>query len=272
LEQDQPSASRLALMGEMRNAIQGSQLVLHYQPKVDLTSGATTGVEALVRWDHPERGHLGPDQFVPLAEKTDLMSSLAQWVLEESLRQLAEWRRSGIDLTMAVNLSAANLHEISLSESIATLLDRYRVPASSLVVEITESAIMAAQADRTVRRLSDMGVRVAIDDFGTGYSSLSYLKTLPIDEIKIDRSFVQNMATDSDDAAIVQPTIDLGHNLHIKVVAEGVQDETALRMLRDLRCDYAQGFHISPPLPAAALEDWLRTSPWGLLLAGRVSA
>jgi diguanylate cyclase (GGDEF)-like protein/PAS domain S-box-containing protein len=272
LEQDQHSASRLALMGEIRNAIHGSQLVLHYQPKVDLLSGATTGVEALVRWDHPERGHLSPDQFVPLAEQTDLMSSLAQWVLEESLRQLAQWRMSGIDLTMAVNLSAANLHELSLSEGIAALLDRYGLPASSLVVEITESAIMAAQADRTVRRLSEMGVRVAIDDFGTGYSSLSYLKTLPIDEIKIDRSFVQNMATDSDDAAIVQPTIDLGHNLHIKVVAEGVEDDTAFRMLRDLGCDYAQGFHISPPLPAAALEDWLRTSPWGLLLAGRVSA
>jgi diguanylate cyclase (GGDEF)-like protein/PAS domain S-box-containing protein len=271
-EQDEHSATRLVLMGEMRQAIRGSQLVLHYQPKVDLINGGVSGVEALVRWDHPQRGHLSPDQFVPIAEQTDLMSSLAQWVMEESLSQLEKWRRVGIDLTMAVNLSAANLHEASLPGNIAELLARYSVPRHALTVEITESAIMAAQANRTVRLLSDMGVRVAIDDFGTGYSSLSYLKALPVDEIKIDRSFVQHMATDSDDAAIVQPTIDLGHNLHIKVVAEGVEDEAASQMLRDLGCDYAQGYYISPPLAAAALEDWLRTSPWRLRLTGRVSA
>jgi diguanylate cyclase (GGDEF)-like protein/PAS domain S-box-containing protein len=271
-EQDQHSALRLALMGEMRQAIRGRQLVLHYQPKVDLSTGGTFGVEALVRWDHPERGHLAPDQFVPLAEQTDLMSSLAQWVMEESLCQLEKWRRAGIDLTMAVNLSAANLHETSLPDNTAALLARFNLPASCLIVEITESAIMAAQADRTVRRLSEMGVGVSIDDFGTGYSSLSYLKTLPVDEIKIDRSFVQNMSTDSDDAAIVQPTIDLGHNLHIQVVAEGVEDEAACLMLRDLGCDYAQGYHISAPLEATALEAWLHTSVWGRRLAGRVSA
>jgi diguanylate cyclase (GGDEF)-like protein/PAS domain S-box-containing protein len=271
-DQDQHTASRLVLLGEMRQAILGSQLILHYQPKVDLINGGTFGVEALVRWDHPQRGHLSPDQFVPLAEQTDLMSSLAQWVMEESLRQLAKWRQVGINLTLAVNLSAANLHEGSLPGQVSELLSRFSVPADCLTVEITESAIMAAQADRTVRRLSEMGVRVAIDDFGTGYSSLSYLKTLPVDEIKIDRSFVQNMATDSDDAAIVQPTIDLGHNLHIKVVAEGVEDEEVCRMLRTLGCDYAQGFYISPPLAAAALVEWLQTSPWGLRLPARTSA
>jgi diguanylate cyclase (GGDEF)-like protein/PAS domain S-box-containing protein len=267
-EQDQHSASRLVLMGEMRQAIRGSQLVLHYQPKVDLINGGISGVEALVRWDHPQRGLLAPDQFVPLAEQTDLMSSLAQWVMEESLSQLEKWRRVGIDLTMAVNLSAANLHETSLPGNIAELLERFNVPGHSLIVEITESAIMAAQADRTVRLLSDMGVRLSIDDFGTGYSSLSYLKTLPVDEIKIDRSFVQHMATDNDDAAIVQPTIDLGHNLHIKVVAEGVETKAASSMLRVFRCDYAQGYYISPPLEAAALEDWLQTSRWRLRLTG----
>jgi diguanylate cyclase (GGDEF)-like protein/PAS domain S-box-containing protein len=262
-EQDEHSASRLALMGEMRQAIKGRQLALHYQPKVDLRKGTVFGVEALVRWNHPERGHLSPDQFVPLAEQTDLMSSLARWVMEESMGQLEAWRKKGMELTLAVNLSAANLHEASLPEDISELLARHHIPASSLMVEITESAIMAAQADKTVRRLSEMGVGVSIDDFGTGYSSLSYLKTLPVDEIKIDRSFVRDMAIDSDDAAIVQPTIDLGHNLHIKVVAEGVEDDATLKMLRMLGCDFAQGYFISPPLPAEKLQEWFRTSNWG---------
>jgi diguanylate cyclase (GGDEF)-like protein/PAS domain S-box-containing protein len=262
-EQDEHSAARLAMMGEMRQAIRGRELALHYQPKVDLRRGIVFGVEALVRWNHPERGHLSPDQFVPLAEQTDLMSSLARWVMEESLSQLEEWRASGLDLNVAVNLSAGNLHESSLPDDIADLLVKHSLPASCLMVEITESAIMAAQADKTVRRLSEMGVGVSIDDFGTGYSSLSYLKTLPVDEIKIDRSFVRDMAIDSDDAAIVQPTIDLGHNLHIKVVAEGVEDDATCKMLRMLGCDYAQGYFISPPLPAKELREWLRTSSWG---------
>jgi diguanylate cyclase (GGDEF)-like protein/PAS domain S-box-containing protein len=262
-EQDEHTAARLALMGEMRQAIRGRQLALDYQPKVDLYSGTVVGVEALVRWNHPERGRLSPDQFVPLAEQTDLTSALARWVMEESLTQVEEWRKRELELTMAVNLSAANLHEASLPKDIAELLAKHSLPASCLTVEITESAIMATQADKTVRRLSEMGVGVSIDDFGTGYSSLSYLKTLPVDEIKIDRSFVRDMAIDSDDAAIVQPTIALGHNLHTKVVAEGVEDDDACQMLRMLGCDYAQGYFISPPLPAEKLQKWLRTSPWG---------
>ncbi len=149
------------------------------------------------------------------------------------------------------------------TKDIAELLAKHSLPASCLTVEITESAIMATQADKTVRRLSEMGVGVSIDDFGTGYSSLSYLKTLPVDEIKIDRSFIRDMAIDSNDAAIVQPTIALGHNLHIKVVAEGVEDDAACQMLRTLGCDYAQGYFISPPLPAEQLQEWFRTSPWG---------
>ncbi|HXA43754.1 MAG TPA: EAL domain-containing protein [Candidatus Solibacter sp.] len=261
-EQDEHSATRLAIMGEMRQAIRQRQLALHYQPKIELRTGRIYGVEALVRWNHPERGHLSPDQFVPLAEQSDLMTALARWVMEESLDQLQKWRAMGLDLKMAINLSAGNLHEVSLPDDITELLAHRGLPADCLMVEITESAIMAAQADKTVRRLSEMGVGVSIDDFGTGYSSLSYLKTLPVDEIKIDRSFVRDMAIDSDDAAIVQPTIDLGHNLHIFVVAEGVEDDATLKMLRMLGCDYAQGYFISPPLPPAELEEWLRTSPW----------
>ena len=246
-DQDEHSAARLALMGEMRQAIRERQLVLHYQPKVDLRLGTVYGVEALVRWNHPEHGHLSPDQFVPLAEQTDLMSSLARWVMDESLAQVEEWRKSGLELTISVNLSAANLHEANLPEDIAELLARHSLPASSLTVEITESAIMAAKADKTVRRLSEMGVGVSIDDFGTGYSSLSYLKTLPVDEIKIDRSFVRDMAIDSDDAAIVQPTIDLGHNL------------TSRWWRRELRT--------TPPIRCCA--RWTATTPTGTSSARR---
>jgi diguanylate cyclase (GGDEF)-like protein/PAS domain S-box-containing protein len=263
-EQDEHSAGRLALMGELRQAIRSHQLLLHYQPKVDFRTGHTDGVEALVRWQHPTNGLLGPDQFIPLAEQTDLMTMLARYVMSEALQQLEAWHRVGIDLNIAVNLSAANLLEATLPEMAQELLQNYGLPPSVLTVEITESAIMVAQADRTVRRLRDMGIGISIDDFGTGYSSLSYLKTLPVSEIKIDRSFVKDMAVDTDDAAIVQPTIDLGHNLRIKVVAEGVEDETTWRMLSLLGCDYAQGWFISKALPAVELEEWLRTSKWGI--------
>lgn len=263
-EQDEHSAGRLALMGELRQAIRNRQLVLHYQPKVDFRTGRTTGVEALIRWQHPVNGLLGPDQFIPLAEQTDLMAPLAKYVMTEALQQCRDWHRKGIDLNVAVNLSAANLHEATLPELAQELLQAVGLPPSVLTVEITESAIMVAQADRTVRRLRDMGIGISIDDFGTGYSSLSYLKTLPVSEIKIDRSFVKDMAVDTDDAAIVQPTIDLGHNLRIKVVAEGVEDETTWKMLSLLGCDYAQGWYISRALPADELEVWLRVSRWGI--------
>jgi EAL domain-containing protein (putative c-di-GMP-specific phosphodiesterase class I) len=217
-----------------------------------------------VRWEHPTKGLLGPDQFIPLAEQTDLMTLLAKYVMTEALQQCEVWHRKGIDLNVAVNLSAANLHEATLPDLAQELLQNVGLPPSVLTVEITESAIMVAQADRTVRRLRDMGIGISIDDFGTGYSSLSYLKTLPVSEIKIDRSFVKDMAVDTDDAAIVQPTIDLGHNLRIKVVAEGVEDETTWKMLSLLGCDYAQGWYISRALPAEELEAWLRTSRWGV--------
>jgi diguanylate cyclase (GGDEF)-like protein/PAS domain S-box-containing protein len=263
-EQDEHSAGRLALMSELRQAIRNQQLELHYMPKVDFRTRRTYGVEALVRWRHPVRGMIPPDQFVPLAEQSDLLSSLARWVLETSLQQLDTWRRKGLELSMAVNLSAANLHEATLPEMIGALLARWSLDPGALTLEITESAIMVAQADRTVRRLSNMGVGVSIDDFGTGYSALSYLKTLPVDEIKIDRSFVRDMAVNPDDAAIVQPTIDLGHNLRLRVTAEGVEDEETWLVLESLGCDSAQGFFISEALPAAALELWLTESEWGM--------
>ncbi|MFN2463367.1 MAG: putative bifunctional diguanylate cyclase/phosphodiesterase [Candidatus Dormibacteria bacterium] len=263
-EHDEHSAGRLALVGELRQAIRSRQLVLYYQPKVDFRSGHTTGVEALVRWQHPTRGLMMPDQFIPLAEQTDLMAMLAKYVMTEAMEQTQRWHQSGLPLGVAVNLSAANLHDASLPEQAAELLQAVGLPPSVLTVEITESAIMIAQADRTVRQLRDMGIGISIDDFGTGYSSLSYLKTLPVSEIKIDKSFVKDMAVDSDDAAIVQPTIDLGHNLRIKVVAEGVEDESTWKMLSLLGCDYAQGWYMSRAVPADELETWLRSSPWGM--------
>jgi len=261
-EQDEHSAGRLALIGELRQAIRARQLVLHYQPKVDFRTGRTVGVEALLRWEHPSKGVLGPNQFVPVAEQTDLMTLLARYVISEALQQVETWRRQGLDLDVAVNLSAANLHEATLPDLAQELLQSVGLPPSALTLEITESALMASQADRAVRRLRDMGIGISIDDFGTGYSSLSYLKTLPVSEIKIDRSLVKDLAVDIDDAGIVQPTIDLGHNLRVKVVAEGVEDETTWKMLAELGCDYGQGWYISRALPARELESWLQTSIW----------
>jgi EAL domain-containing protein (putative c-di-GMP-specific phosphodiesterase class I) len=262
-EQDEHGAGRLAMIGELREAVRARQLVLHYQPKVSFQSERTVGVEALVRWQHPTKGLLGPDQFLPMAEQTDLMTSLARFVIVQALEQCRAWRGQGLGLNVAINLSPANLQEAGLPDMVHELLTGAGLPPSALTVEITENAIMIAQADRSVRRLREMGVGISIDDFGTGYSSLSYLKTLPVSEIKIDKSFVRDMAVDAEDAAIVQPTIDLGHNLRIEVVAEGVEDETTWKILGKLGCDHAQGWYISPPLPAAELEEWLRTSRWG---------
>jgi diguanylate cyclase (GGDEF)-like protein/PAS domain S-box-containing protein len=263
-EQDEHSAGRLALMTELRQAIRNHQLTLHYMPKVDVRSRRTYGVEALVRWIHPVRGMIPPDQFIPLAEQTDLMSSLARWVLEEALDQLVRWRAMGLELSMAVNLSAANLHEASLPDVLGAMLKVRNLDPAVLTVEITESAIMGVPAEKTVRLLSQMGVGVSIDDFGTGYASLSYLRTLPVDEIKIDRSFVQHMAQEPDDAGIVQPTVDLGHNLRLRVTAEGVEDEQTWMMLESMGCDSAQGYYISQGRPADEITMWLRASAWGL--------
>jgi EAL domain-containing protein (putative c-di-GMP-specific phosphodiesterase class I) len=256
-EQDEHSALQLSLMGELRSTIRAGGLVLHYQPEINLLTGELSRVEALVRWHHPSHGLLPPDQFIPSAEQTDMIGPLTRWVLDDSLRQLGVWREAGLDFGVSVNLSAGNLHDTSLPDLAASKLQQWKIPANRLTVEITESAIMAAPAVRTLAALSDLGVGVSIDDFGTGYSSLAYLKDLPVNQIKIDRSFVINMASNTEDAGIVRPTIDLGHNLGIEVVAEGVEDAGALQMLRDFGCDFAQGFHISRPLPADQVVDWI---------------
>jgi EAL domain-containing protein (putative c-di-GMP-specific phosphodiesterase class I) len=218
------------------------------------------GAEALVRWHHRRHGLLLPDEFIPLAESTGLIHPLTAFVLDASLRRAAAWRRSGIDINIAVNISARNLLDDDLPDNLAALLAAVDVPPSALTLEITEDSIIV-DPQRSLAVLGQLhanGIRLAIDDFGTGYSSLSYLKQLPVDEVKIDKSFVMNMALDESDATIVRSTIDLGHNLGLSVVAEGVETVEALDQLRHDGCDIAQGYLFSRPVPAEAFERWMR--------------
>jgi diguanylate cyclase (GGDEF)-like protein len=258
-DRDPYSEERLQLLGELREAIRAGQLVLHYQPKIGVESDAVIGVEALVRWEHPERGLLPPSEFVPLAERTGAIGDLTRWVLDNALAQQRAWREAGFDLAMAVNLAAPNIVDESLPGLVADLLARHGVPGNRLECEISEHTVMADphRAITVLEALRALGVRLSLDDFGTGHSSLAYLKRLPLDEVKIDRSFVIGMADDADDAAIVRSTIDLARNLGLDVVAEGVETEEVLRDLAALECDVAQGFFLSRPLPAAELDGWL---------------
>jgi diguanylate cyclase (GGDEF)-like protein len=259
-ERDEYSPGRLALVAELRRAIDEHELILYYQPKANLDNGQVAGVEALVRWQHPTSGLLPPNEFIPLAEHTGLIRELTLYVLRQALQQLASWEQEGIELTVAVNLSARDLLDFELPEVIAELLDANRVPATRLELEITESVLLSdpMRARAILVRLSEMGVKLAIDDFGTGYSSLAYLKRLPVHEIKIDRSFVTNMDNDPGNAAIVRSTIDLGHNLGLKVVAEGVETQTGWAQLKALNCDSAQGYHLSRAIPATELATWIK--------------
>jgi len=259
-KQDQHSPRRLALLGELRRAIDRGQLVLHYQPKIDTHTNRVLGVEALVRWQHPEHGLIPPGDFIPLAERTGLIGPLTHYVLDAALQQCRDWRQGGHELPVAVNVSARRLLDLDFPDEVAGLLTHWRVPARLLVVEITESTIMAdpTHAIQILGRLNEMGVQLSVDDFGTGYSSMAYLKTLPVHELKVDRSFVAQMTSDSRDAVIVHSTIDLGRNLGLRVVAEGVEDSLTLQHLDLLGCHAAQGYHISRPVPAEDLITWLQ--------------
>ena len=246
-EPEDPTARRLTLLSELRAGIPRGELVLHYQPKIDLATRRTTGVEALVRWQHPTAGLLMPADFMPEAARSELIEPLTTWVLDEALHQQREWCDAGIDLTMAVNISARSLMRGgTLPDTVAQLTDTWDIAPGTLILELTENALIDAEGPVILELLHAMGERVAIDDFGTGHSSLVYLQRLPIDEIKVDRSFVMNLATVSSDAVIVRSTIDLAHNLGLTVVAEGVEDEVALGMLVEYGCDTAQGYLFSP--------------------------
>ncbi|HEV2658963.1 MAG TPA: sensor domain-containing phosphodiesterase, partial [Ktedonobacteraceae bacterium] len=257
---DQYGPSRLALSEALRQAIANDTLQLYYQPKADSKTGAVHSVEALARWYHPAYGFVPPDQFIPLAEQTGLIAQLTLCVLKQALRQCQSWRAAGYEIAVAVNFSMWNLRDSSLPDTIAALLQAYAVPASLLCVELTETAIMT-DVERTVEvlhRLSALGVCLSIDDFGTGYSSLAYLRLLPINEVKIDRSFTQNLSSNETDAAIICSIVSLAHHLNLRVVAEGVEDQDTWDQLAACGCDVIQGYHLSRPLPATNLEQWLR--------------
>ena len=257
---DEEHRRRLEMMTDLRRAIENNELHLAFQPKVAIATRRVTSVEALVRWNHPKLGAVSPSEFVPLAEQTGGSRQLTDWVLRTAIHQMAEWQKEDLVLDMAVNLSAGDIVDAGLGDAILRLLARYRVAATSLVLEITESAMMRdpGTSARNMELLRVAGVRFAIDDFGTGYSSLSQLRKLPVDELKIDRSFVSRAHIDADDASIVSSTIELGHNLGLKVVAEGVEEADTLLMLRALGCDYAQGYLISRPLAADAVREYVR--------------
>ena len=252
-EQDLHSPQRLALLGELRTGIADGELVLHYQPKCDAITGCIIGFEALARWQHPTRGLLAPNEFIPLAENSGLICDLTLDVLDQALGQTRRWHDDGFAVSVSVNVSARHLGDLDLPPQVRALLVKHGLPASALVLEVTESSIMAdpTRADRVLRELRLMGVELAVDDFGTGYSSLAYLKRLEVDELKIDRSFVMNMRSDQNDMMIVRSIVELAHNLGLRVVAEGVEDGDTLLKLRSLGCDVMQGYYLGRPQPPA---------------------
>lgn len=262
---EQTGMERINLQNDLRAAIPRGELVLHYQPKIDLTTERISGVEALVRWQHPRRGLLFPDDFLPLAEQTGLIKSLTDWVLNAALRQCREWERGGLDLTVSVNVSITNLQDQNFPSTVDAALRASGVDRRKLELEITETGIMVEppRAIAAITKISALGAQIIIDDFGTGYSSMAYLKRLPIAKIKVDKSFVKDMLENHNDAVIVRSIIGLGHNLGLNVVAEGVENNETWDRLKLLGCDSAQGYCMSRPIPAADIPAWVRQSPWG---------
>jgi diguanylate cyclase (GGDEF)-like protein len=268
---DKSSAKSLSLLTELRNALERDEFRLHVQPKILLGTGEVVGFESLVRWVHPERGNIFPDEFIPFAEQTGFIRLLTQWVLDKSAALCREMKASGLNLKVSVNLSTRDLLDQDLPAKFQAILDRHQLTPASFCLEITESAIMddPIRAQQTLERLHAMGVDLSIDDFGTGYSSLAYLKQLPVDELKIDKSFVLNMESDAGDRMIVRSTIDLGHNLNLRVVAEGIESEAVWRLLAELGCDQGQGYFMSRPIPGDQLLAWRGKWQAPIALSGR---
>ncbi|HYD60974.1 MAG TPA: EAL domain-containing protein, partial [Noviherbaspirillum sp.] len=257
---DKSSQQNLSLLSELRRAAEENQFRLYAQPKVDLATGKVVGLEALVRWVHPERGMVFPDHFIPFAEKTGFIRVITRWVLERAAELGAQLVSQGISLRISVNLSTRDLLDLELPAKFADVLKRHNLQPAAFCLEITESAIMddPMRAQQTLEGLHAMGVDLSIDDFGTGYSSLAYLKRLPVQELKIDKSFVMKMERDADDAKIVRSTIDLGHNMGLKVVAEGLENLAVWELLAKMGCDQGQGYYISKPMPSEQLAGWLQ--------------
>ncbi len=256
---DPHDVAQLGLLAELRRAIEQNELVLHYQPKLRMHTNDVAGVEALVRWQHPTRGLLAPGAFVPIAENTALMKSLTDWVLREAIRQAAEWHKAGLTVAVAVNVSPRSLLDGDLPGAVLGLLSDAGLPAELLELEVTETAIMTDphRAATVLKILGTLGVRVAIDDFGVGYTSLGFLKSLPVHELKIDRTFISDLLTNEKDQAITETIIALAHRLGLTVVAEGIETEEVWRRLQALNCDTGQGYHLGRPMPADALTSWL---------------
>ena len=256
---DDAHQRQINLIRDLRRAPAHAELQLHYQPKLNLSSGRVEQAEALLRWQHPTYGMVSPAEFIPLAERTGSIQLLTMWVIAEALRQLQEWAKTGLFLQLSVNVSADDLHDAQLAVKVAQLLTEYQVPASQLIFEITESSVIGnpQQALLILQQLRELGISLSVDDFGTGYSSLSQLKRMPVQELKIDQSFIRDLDETSEDAVIVRSTIEMSHSLGLKVVAEGVEYERSLRLLERWGCDTAQGYLISRPLPAQAFSAWL---------------
>jgi len=256
---DNHSVRNLSLSGELHKAMDDDELVLLYQPQLDTESGRPIGAEALLRWDHPSYGLVSPDEFIPLAEQTGLIRPLTRWVIGKALKQLSAWQESGLEIGLSINLSPRNLHEEELARAIKQLMEKRALRPDLLTLEITENAIMTdpERGLTALQHLKDCGVRLAVDDYGTGYSSLAYLKSLPVDELKIDKSFVMNLEDDRHDELIVRSTIDLAHSLGLTVVAEGVENERQLQTLRNLHCDSVQGFHLGKPMRIGEFQHWI---------------
>jgi len=261
---DEHTAARLSLMSELRKAVEHDELVVYYQPKIALDGTSPLCVEALIRWQHPQRGFIPPAEFIPFAEQTGYIRAITMWLLERVIAQMARWRADGLDIDVSINISARDLLNPDLPPRFASLMQEHGCSAASVCLEITESAILedTTRAIDNLERLAALGCKLSIDDYGTGYSSLSYLKRLPVDELKIDRSFVINMTTSHDDRVIVQSTIDLAHNMGLSVTAEGVEDQQTLDRLRSMGCDMAQGFWMSKPIAATDLSRWIIESGW----------
>jgi EAL domain-containing protein (putative c-di-GMP-specific phosphodiesterase class I) len=259
-QRDTASRRSYTLLSDFEAALQAtSQLNLVYQPRVDLVSGRCIGAEALMRWTHPTLGPIAPGEFIPLVERMALATPMTAWVLETAARQMARWRDAGLDLTLSVNISSANLHEPDFAGDVKAALTRHGVSPGSLELEVTETAVMsdAELALRQLRELADAGIRLAIDDFGTGYSSLSYLQRLPVQVVKIDRSFVSDLDSDPRQLSLVTMMIAMAKHLGQRVVAEGVETEEVLARLRSAGCDEVQGYLLARPMPAAQFEAWI---------------
>jgi len=256
---DKQSPHRLTMTGELRQAIENDELVLHFQPKINVQSNSVTGVEALVRWQHPEHGFMPPDDFIPVAERTGLIKPLSIWVLNHALGQGEKWHKQNLKLNIAINLSPTTFLDPELPDLIIGMLSLYDIPADFVTLEITEGCMIKNPdlAMEILNQLTNKGIKVSIDDFGTGYSSLVYLKQMPANEVKIDKSFVTDMLKNENDAVIVKSIIDLGHNLGLKVVAEGVEDMKTAIQLKSLGCDLLQGFYFSKPLSSDNFLNWL---------------